>query len=289
LADRLRYDSPMEPVQPILVADLFPGLHAELIALLRSLAPDDWSRPTVAGAWTVQDVAAHLLDVQLRRLSAQRDGARLPPPDSPLAGYADIVALLNRLNAEWVAVARRFSPRVLTDWLDLAGRQLAELMATLDPFAPAMISVAWAGEETSLQWFDVAREYTELWHHQQQIRDAVEAPPLTARKWLHPVLDTFLRALPHTYREVEAADGTCVAVEIAGEAGGEWTLVREGPAWSLYAGATSQADCRVVMDQDTAWRRMTKGITAEQALARMEIVEKRALGEPVAKILAVMA
>src|SRR5437763_5044134 len=137
----------MKPVQPILVADLFPGLHAELIALLRGLSPDDWGRPTVAGAWTVQDVAAHLLDVTLRRLSAQRDGARLPPPERTLCGYDDILALINRLNAEWVAVARRFSPRVLTDLLELAGRQLGELMATLDPFAPAMISVAWAGEE----------------------------------------------------------------------------------------------------------------------------------------------
>jgi hypothetical protein len=176
----------MEPVQPIFVAGLFTGLHAELITLLRGLAPDDWRRPTVAGAWTVQDVAAHLLDVQLRRLSAQRDGARLPPPDPPLAGYADIVALINRLNAEWVAVARRFSPRVLTDLLEPAGGQLGELMATLDPFAPAMI-------------------------------------------------------------------------------------------------------CRVVMDQDTAWRRMTKGLTEEQALARMEISGDRALGEPVAKMLSVMA
>jgi len=279
----------MEPVQPILVADLFPGLHAELIALLRGLVADDWSRPTVAGAWMVKDVAAHLLDVQLRRLSAQRDGARLAPPDQPLAGYADIVALINRLNAEWVAVARRFSPRVLLDLLDLAGRQMAELMAALDPFAPAHFSVAWAGEETSLLWFDMAREYTELWHHQQQIRDAVEAPPLTARKWLHPVLDTFLRALPHAYREVNAAEGARVVFEIKGEAGGEWSLVREGSAWSLFSGAAKESNCRVRMDQDTAWRRMTKGLTAEQALARMEIAGGRALGEPVAKMLAVMA
>ncbi|HEV7508916.1 MAG TPA: maleylpyruvate isomerase family mycothiol-dependent enzyme [Thermoanaerobaculia bacterium] len=279
----------MEPVQPILVADLFPRLHAELIALLRGLSPDDWSRPTVAGAWTLQDVTAHLLDVTLRRLSFQRDGARLPPPERPLAGYADILALLNRLNAEWVAVARRFSPRVLTDLLDLAGRQLAELMATLDPFAPAMFSVAWAGEETSLLWFDMARELTEHWHHQQQIRDAVGAPPLTAYRWLHPVLDTFLRALPHAYREVKAAEGSRVVFEIRGEAGGEWTLVREGAAWQLYAGAPKEADCRVMMDQDTAWRRMTKGLTAEQALARIEIAGDRSLGEPVAGMLSVMA
>ncbi|MBW8879372.1 MAG: maleylpyruvate isomerase family mycothiol-dependent enzyme [Acidobacteria bacterium] len=279
----------MEPVQPILVAGLFPGLHAELISLLRSLSPEDWRRPTVAGAWTVQDVTAHLLDVQLRRLSAQRDGARLPPPDPPLAGYDDIVALINRLNAEWVAAARRLSPRVLTDLLDLAGRQWAELMATLDPFAPAPISVAWAGEETSLVWFDMARELTEHWHHQQQIRDAVGAPPLTSRQWLHPVLDTFLRALPHAYREVGADEGTRIVFEVKGDAGGDWTLVREGAAWTLYSGDSTEADCRVRLDQDTAWRRLTKGLTAGEALARMEITGNRALGEPLAKMLSVMA
>lgn len=169
----------MKPVQPILLAHLFPGLHAELIALLRGLAPDDWSRPTAAGSWTVKDVTAHLLDVQLRQLSCKRDGAMPPPPDPPIAGYADLVAFLNRLNAEWVTAARRLSPRVLTDLLELAGGQMAESQAGLDPFAPALFAVAWAGEEESLTWFDMAREHTELWHHQQQIRDAVGAPPLS--------------------------------------------------------------------------------------------------------------
>jgi hypothetical protein len=203
-------------------------------------------------------------------------------------GYADLVAFLNRLNAEWVAVARRFSPRVLADLLELAGGQMAEGQAGLDPFAPALFPVAWAGEEESQSWFDVAREYTELWHHQQQIRDAVGAPPLTSRQWLHPVLDTFLRALPHTYRGVEAAEGTRVLFEITGEAGGEWTLMREGGRWSLYAGSPGEADCRVRMDQDTAWRRMTKGLTPEEALARMEITGDRHLGEPVAGMLSIM-
>ncbi len=279
----------MKPVEPILLADLFPDLHAELIALLRGLAPDDWSRPTAAGIWTVRDVAAHLLDVQLRQLSVKRDGAMLPPPDPPIVSYADLVAFLNRLNAEWMTAARRLSPQVLTALLDLAGGQMAEGQAGLDPFAPALFAVAWAGEDESQNWFDMAREYTELWHHQQQIRDAVGAPPLTSRQWLHPVLDTFLRALPHAYREAGASEGKRVVFEIAGEAGGEWTLVREGDGWSLYKGSPREADCRVRMDQDTAWRRMTKGLTPEQTLARMEISGDRALGEPVAKMLAIMA
>ena len=149
--------------------------------------------------------------------------------------------------------------------------------------------MAWAGEEESPSWFDVAREYTELWHHQQQIRDAAGAPPLTDRKWLHPVLDTFLRALPHAYREVAAGEATRIVFEVTGDAGGTWTLVREGPAWRLYAGSPGEANCRVILDQDTAWRCMTKGLTPEQTLARMEIAGDRALGEPVAKMLAIMA
>ena len=35
--------------------------------------------------------------------------------------------------------------------------------------------VAWAGEERSPAWFDVARELTERWHHQAHIRLATGA------------------------------------------------------------------------------------------------------------------
>ena len=51
---------------PLLTAHLFPALDARLIDLLRSLSPDDWERQTIAPKWTVKDVAAHLLDTQLR-------------------------------------------------------------------------------------------------------------------------------------------------------------------------------------------------------------------------------
>src|SRR5688500_2881766 len=97
-------------------AHLFLPLQRELVALLRALPEADWSRPTVARGWAVRDVAAHLLDTDLRRLSAHRDAHRARLKES--GGYAEIVAFINRLNAEWVEVARRFSPRVLTDLLE---------------------------------------------------------------------------------------------------------------------------------------------------------------------------
>lgn len=278
----------MKPVGRIDVADLFPELEAKLVELLRGLAPDDWRRPTSCPQWSVHDVAAHLLDSALRRLSVQRDGHRPPPPAEPIAGWPDLVAYLDRLNAEWVTAARRLSPAVLTGLIADTAPRLCELLAGLDPEGPAVFGVAWAGEEESPNWFDVAREYTERWHHQQQIRDAVGRPGIEGRRLFHPVLDAFVRALPHRYRLVEAAEGKRVEVEIAGEAGGVWTLAREGGGWRLYAGGGTDADATVRIGQDDAWKLLTKGLDAATAEARASIAGDRALAEPFFGTVAIM-
>ena len=51
---------------------LFPVLDQKLIELLKSLSPEDWNKQTVAKLWTVRDIAAHLLDGNLRTLSLSR-------------------------------------------------------------------------------------------------------------------------------------------------------------------------------------------------------------------------
>ena len=283
----------MRPLEPILVAHLFPELEAALLELLRGLDAEDWVLPTVCAGWTVQDVASHLLDTALRRLSFQRDGHALRPPGPPIAGGDDLVRLVNDLNAEWVAAARRLSPRVLTDLMAATSPALCELLAGLDPFAPAVFGVSWAGEETSPNWFDVAREYTERWHHQQQIRDATARPGLTGRRHLHPVLDAFVRALPYRYREVEAPAGSRLELEITGEAGDVWTLRREDDRWRLYSGraeAASEAATTVArLDQDAAWRLFTKGLDQTNAEARLEVEGDPALARPLLDTVAVIA
>jgi Mycothiol maleylpyruvate isomerase N-terminal domain len=236
----------------------------------------------------VKDIAAHLLDTQLRRLAIQRDGMSTVP-DVPVHGYADLVKYLNRLNAEWVTAARRISPPLLIDLLEHTGRQVSELFARLDPGAPAIFPVAWAGEEQSANWFDIGREYTERWLHQQQIRDAVDAPGLSSREWMHPVLDLFLRALPHRYRDVAAAPDTELHVAIEGPAGGDWTLRRETAEWRLNVGAARSPAARVRMDQDTAWRLFSKGLGPAEARERVTVEGDQALGAGVLGALAVMA
>ncbi|HEV8453471.1 MAG TPA: maleylpyruvate isomerase N-terminal domain-containing protein [Gemmatimonadales bacterium] len=280
--------SSVQAVEPIYLIERFPGLHQELMSLLRGLDEADWSRPTACALWSVKDIVAHLLDTGLRRLSSGRDGF-MPAPEAGIASYTDLVAYLNRLNAEWVGATRRLSPRVLMELMDVTAPQVHAFFGSLDPHARALFGVAWAGEESSPVWFDIGREYTERWLHQQQIREAVAAPGLLGREWLYPALDIFMRALPHTYRAVPAEPGQSIHFAIRGEAGGNWTLRRQSQGWSLFTGRDDHPATRVSLDQETAWKIFSKGLSPEGARRSVRIEGDSRLGEPVFGALAVMA
>ena len=58
---------------------LLPRLREELTALLASLPDGDWADPTPCPGWSVHDLAAHLLGVELGNVSVRRDGWELGP------------------------------------------------------------------------------------------------------------------------------------------------------------------------------------------------------------------
>jgi uncharacterized protein (TIGR03083 family) len=277
----------LAPVTPISTVDLFQPLSDELLGVLRGLSLDDWRRPTVCAGWSVKDVAAHLLGGSLGRLKDER--AQQPGQPAPALSFAELLALIDRGNAEWVQAAQRICPSLLIEFLALTDRRLAVYFQSLPPDGPAGAAVMWAGESQSANWFDIAREYTEKWLHQQHIREAVGQPLLTARRWLYPILDTFLRALPYTYREVNAAQGTALGVTVTGEAGGSWTLLRGADRWQLFSGASEHAAARIQIDADTAWRLFTKGMAVETALARMVVTGDVALGLQIVHMVSLMA
>jgi len=276
------------PLRPLLVADRFPALGHRLVELLRGLQPEQWSLPTPCRDWSVHDIAAHLLDTALRRLSIERDRHQPPAPDQPITSYRDLVAQLDRWNASWVEATRRLSPAVLTELLAWVEPQLARHLQALDPFAAARFSVAWAGEESSHAWFDVARELTERWHHQQQIRLAVGAPPLADPALGGPVLETFLRALPHSYRETPAPGGTTVAVTIRGAVELAYVLWRDEARWELLGGEVEQPTAAVALDEQTAWLLLTKGMKPHDARERAQESGERRLLDPLFATVAVM-
>ena len=276
----------MRRPEPVQVLELFPEMRQALLDLLASLSAEDWERPTACALWSVKDVALHLLGGDIGILSRRRDG--FAPAGTAPENWAELVALINGLNDLWVKAARRMSPRVLCDLLSFTGLQVEEFFASLDPFAVGP-AVDWAGPQPAPVWLDLAREYTERWHHQQQIRDAVGKPGLKQRRFFAPVLDTFVRALPYSCRDVRAADGTTLRLSISGESGSEWFLVRAAQHWDLLLDAGVAAAATVVMDQEDAWRLFTKGIGPDEARRRAKISGDASLASKLFETLSVIA
>jgi len=290
-------------------AHLFTPLRHELLALLRALGADKWDAPTVAGAWRVRDVAAHLLDGELRTLAAHRDGHALADGGS-VQGYADVVGLVQRLNGEGVTAGRHWSARLLTDLLEVTGAWMSDFVATLDPDAPALFAVAWAGEAESTNRFDTAREYTERWHHQMQIRlaagDLGQPSVLLAERWARPLLDTAVRVLPHAFRSTTVADGEAIELTVSSESRDDgvgsrrrlsgfdspwrrvWSLLRENGTWRLYAGAVGTAAARVRGDPDAWWRLFFNAVPSEEASRAFEVEGDHTLVSPLWRARSVM-
>jgi hypothetical protein len=218
----------------------------------------------------VHDVALHVWGGDGGILSRRRDGWVNPAvaASGDLSQWERLVAFINRSNDDWVRATRRISPPILIELLLLSGQDIAAWFAGVDPFLPG-VAVRWAGQEPAPTWLDTAREYTERWIHQQHIRDAVGRPGMTEPRYLAPVLAAFVRSLPQALSAIAAPDGTAVRLIVTGDAGGEWYAVRQDGRWLLTGNVDVLPRATVVIDQDTAWRLWTRGLSKEQALPRI--------------------
>ena len=267
---------------------LFPILDAKLIEVLKSLDTNDWNKPTVAKLWTVKDIASHLLDGNLRALSISRDRYSIPP-DRQIGDYSDLVQFLNQLNADWVNATRRLSPAVLIDLLETTGQEHSAHIQTLDPEENAIFSVAWAGEQTSKNWFHIAREYTEKWHHQQQIRKATNRAGIMTKELFHPFISTLLLGLPHAYRYTKAALGSVVQISVTSEIGGNWYLIQNEQNWEISNEATSTPVAALTINPEIAWQLFTKALKPEEIKDLVEIEGQNDLAKTALTMIAVMA
>ncbi|QBD78511.1 maleylpyruvate isomerase family mycothiol-dependent enzyme [Ktedonosporobacter rubrisoli] len=274
----------MKPVEPIFVVELFEPMLDQLLQLLRPLSTEEWSRLTPCVGWTVKDVALHLLGDEIGQLSRGRDkdtSSLLPPGP-------DLVSRINQQNALWVEATRGISPRLLCELLDSTGHQVIQYFKSLDLMA-LNGPVSWAGPDPAPVWFDVAREYTERWHHQQHIREALERPGLTEATFLTPILDTFVRALPWTFRSVEATKDTVIQLSVTGDVATSWFLQRHGTGWLLFAETAFPPTTTVTLDPETAWKLFTKGITPELARSKASIQGNAKLASKVFETVAIIA
>jgi len=281
----------MEQISASLIdtRQLFRPLNEKLLELLRSLTPEDWMRPTVAKLWNVKDVAAHLLDTNIRTMSSRGDKfiGEIPPTSS---AYAVLVTWLNGLNADWVKAFRRVSPSVLLWMHEMTSESVTAYYESQDLYKEAVFAVSWMGEEKSINWMHLAREYTEKWHHQQQIRDATGREGIMTREFFFPMIDTFLRGLPHAMRGADAEAGSVIRVSIQTDAGGDWYLGRGDSGWSFCERPVNDRYVATVsLSPEIAWKLFSKSIRPQQIAAFIKVEGDPGLASAVLQMVSVMA
>lgn len=260
----------MQARPPIPVVHLFQPERAALLEILGDLSDAEWALPTACPGWTVKDVALHILGGDVGIVARKRDGFHVPLPDAET-----FVEALNRHNEQWVESTRRISPPQLIDLLAHVGPQVYATLEGLDLLALGP-PVYWAGPDEAPIWLDVAREYTERWHHQQHIRDAVNCPGLLDHTFAAPVFETFAYALPWSFRDIAAPPGTTVELRISGAAGGRWWITREDAAWKRTVPKGS-ATSSVEIPPELAWKMFTGGLPADLCAAGSKLEGDRDL------------
>jgi hypothetical protein len=101
-----------------------------------------------------------------------------------------------------------------------------------------------------------------------------------------------MRALPYTFRNMDAPDGAVVEVTVEGAAGGRWAVARRDSAWVQSDGASEKPAATFQIGQDSAWKLFTKRMDRDTALARFREIAiggDRVLGSRVLDMVSVMA
>jgi uncharacterized protein (TIGR03083 family) len=263
------------------VRGLFQPDRQALLALLGSLTTQEWTVRTACPGWDVRDVALHILGGDLANIASRRDGIR---PLQPRPGES-LGTFINRINQEWVASARRLSPRLISELLMFAGPPLFEHLESLKLEALGG-PVSWAGPEPAPVWLDVAREYMERWVHQQHVRDALGRSGQDEPRFVAPVIAASMHAVPPAM-PVDR-NGTLV-IEVGGEAGGVWTVTSYPKPWSLRVGRTRPADSELSLPADVWWRIVTLGMRPADAATRARVVGDSDLANAALRAVAIIA
>lgn len=274
------------------VNQLFQETCKSGVEMLRSLVAEEWFNPTACSGWNVHDVALHIAGGLLANISRRRDAhpgnfQAFAPVETGVKAADAFGATLNAWNEAWVVAARRISPPVLIELIDMAGRDLEQYFRTLDLSAIGD-AVGWAGPDPASVWLDVAREYTELWSHLAQIREASGRDLVDDPRLFAPVLETFMHAVPHTLRNIDRPSGTALMVAITGAAGGMWTVEQMAERWHLLPGPSTSREATVELDQVVVWRLATKGMSPLEASRHATLLGDRELGAGFLNVVAIL-
>lgn len=255
----------------------FETTRGALLELLGGLEEQAWTAVTAARPWAVRDVVAHLLGDDVARLSRSRDGHSIPLE-------SDFPASLHRANAEWVAALRGVSPAVLVELLHTTSTAVAAFWRSVDLTAQNE-AVSWAGPGPAPVWLDCARDFSEDWVHQAQIREATGQAPLDRRDIRTLLLDTLLRAIPHTLDRRGPA-GAELRIDLV-DLDRSWSWRRGSDGWE-WADQAISPDATIRIDSETLWRVAVRMTKPTEATARASISGEASLASAALHLLSII-
>ena len=271
--------------QPIGTAAGIRQLDQLLQTLLPKLSAADWASQTVAKLWKVKDVVAHLLDGNIRALSMLRDGYFGEQP-----GEESLVGFLNRLNADWVQAMKRVSPEMLILLHQLTGPRYCEYIESLDLDAEAVFPVGWAAAPfRNKNWMHIAREYTEKWLHQQQIRAAIGDDSLLEPDLFTPFINTFMIGMPRQLARHHFPEGKTIQIEVSGKSLMIWYLAHKGDRWVFIDQPSLPTTAKVILPNRVAWKLFSKSIRYDEVEEKIQLFGEKSLARAAVDLVAVMA
>ena len=246
-----------------MVIDLTNALAPErsaLLDLLSGLSPADWNRATECPAWTVQQLALHILGDDLSLLARQRDAVA----KQGLILYAEsnpgltFMQLLDGFNEQWVTASTFMSPQLIIELLRLVGEWSDDFYSNVGLATMSREPVGFfAQNEPSPYWQVIAREYMERVVHQSQIRRAVGAPELDG-EIVERAATVVVHALSHWLVGYRVPEGATIGVELG--AAGPWTWQRGPDSWSVIDGI-AEPDARVTVAAEHVVALLTRGVS----------------------------
>ncbi len=239
-------------------SELVEDLAAEqdaLVAVLETIDPDDWFRPTPAWSWDVRDTVAHLADTDELAIDTCIDGPRALAKVAAGCGSSEDLTLLGVLRG------RRLTGADVLAWWTRTQMDEREVLLSLDP----AMRVPW-GLGMRPPSFVTAR-LMECWAHALDVHAALGREPVDTDRLRH-VAWIGIRALPYACSLAGVAPPDVpIRVELTLPSGATWTF---GPADATdrITGPASEF-CRVFVQRlpaDAATDLVAEGDGARLAL-----------------------
>lgn len=249
--------------------------------LSRSLAAEDWDRPTDLPGWTVKDNVSHLCGIEAWLLGC-------PRPD-PITGRAHVRNDLGAGNEADVELRRSWPPdQILQEFRELTEERLRVLAALgPDDWEGEMMTPIGRGPMREL----VSIRILDVFYHEQDMRRATGTPAGVDGDVADFVVGRMARTLAATVgKRVAPPEGTVVSFELSTPPALSIAYqMLEGRAMA-FEGQPARADVRLRMTSEALLCLCGGRWDVERALAdgRVEIEGDAELGRSVLRKMAVM-